>query len=59
MFEMSTIENLLVLLLPGGVNYAEEFQVGGSRVFDVLYRVRRDIDGTVGADLRRLVVYMH
>lgn len=58
-FGMSGMKDLFVLLLPGGIDYAEEFQVGCSCVFDVLYRVRRDINYAVGADLGRVVVYMH
>ena len=56
---MLIIKDLFVFLLPGGVDYAEEFQAGGSCVFNVLYRVRRDINGTIGAYLGRLVIYVH
>lgn len=40
----------LIFFPPGGVNDAEENQIGGAGVFDVLHGVGGDVDGLVGAN---------
>jgi len=57
-FEMSVIKHLFILLSPRRVNYAEKLQIGISPVFNVLYSVRWNIDGTLGPNLETLLIYI-
>jgi len=54
-----TCQNLLIFFSPGGVNYAQESQIGISCVFDILERLRRDVNSTIRTDFERFFIYMH
>jgi hypothetical protein len=42
--------DFFVFCLPGGIDYAQELEIGFAGILDVLDRIRRDIDGLPGAD---------